>query len=86
MPDPDATQRARDAIRTLLAARGAGKTICPSEAARAMGGAAWREAMPVVHAAVARLVAEGEVRLSWRGAARAVADGPYRIGRPPPST
>ncbi|MDB5695721.1 MAG: hypothetical protein JWN21_1264 [Sphingomonas bacterium] len=44
----------RAAILTLLAARGVGRTICPSEAARLVGGEAWREAMPGVHAAVTR--------------------------------
>ena len=74
---------ARNTILTLLAARQAGQTICPSEAARAIGGMDWRAAMPAVHAAVEGLVAEGAVRLTWRGAARAMGDGPYRIGRGP---
>lgn len=55
-------------------------TVCPSEVARVVGGADWRAAMPAVHAAVDALVAEGRVRLSWKGAAMAVRAGPYRIG------
>jgi hypothetical protein len=41
----------------------------------------WRSAMPAVHAAVDELVAEGRVRLSWKGAALDVREGPYRIRR-----
>ena len=72
---------------TLLARRAPEATICPSEAARALaqagGSPDWRREMPRVHAAVGRLAAEGLVRLTWRGAERAVNDGPYRIGRRP---
>jgi hypothetical protein len=49
--------------------------------AAATGGEDWRAWMPVVHAEVKRMVAEGLVRLSWRGAERQVAEGPYRISR-----
>ena len=40
MPDtaPDQPSRAREAILELLGARGPQKTICPSEAARALAG------------------------------------------------
>ena len=76
MADDDA----RAAIVLLLAARGGAKTICPSEVARVVGGADWRGAMPVVHAAVDALVADGKIGLSWKGVALAKRDGPYRIG------
>ena len=73
----------RDATLALLDARGAGATVCPSDVARVLagGGGDWRAAMPVVHAAVDAMVADGVVRLSWKGAAMAVRAGPYRIGR-----
>jgi hypothetical protein len=75
----------RAAALALLAARAPGATVCPSEVARALAAAAgitdWRGEMQAVHAAVDGLVAEGEVRLSWKGAALAVRAGPYRIGR-----
>lgn len=75
----------QDAIaRTVLALldrRAPDATVCPSEAARAVGGADWRAAMPAVHAAVDGVVADGRVRLRWKGVAMAVRDGPYRIGR-----
>lgn len=74
---------AREATLALLAARAPGATICPSEVARAIAGdgEAWREAMPTVHAAVDTLVAEGRVRLSWKGEPLDARAGPYRIGR-----
>lgn len=74
---------ARAATLALLAARAPGATVCPSEVARALAGAGeedWRGAMPAVHAAVDRLVAEGAIRLSWKGEPLPVRDGPYRIG------
>jgi hypothetical protein len=77
---------ARATVLALLARRAEGATLCPSEVARAMAAAAerddWRAEMAGVHAAVAGLVAEGLVRLSWKGEARQVGDGPYRIKRP----
>lgn len=77
---------AREATLMLLAARAAGATVCPSEVARALAAAHatpadWRGMMPTVHAAVDGMVAEGRVRLSWKGEALAVRAGPYRIGR-----
>lgn len=66
----------------LLAVRAADATICPSEVARALAtGGDWRNEMARVHDAVDQLVADGRVRLSWRGAALAERSGPYRIGR-----
>ena len=74
---------ARNATLALLEARASGATVCPSEVARVLAGDGgdWRAAMPVVHAAVDAMVADGAVRLSWKGAAMAVRAGPYRIGR-----
>lgn len=79
------------AILELLAARGAGATICPSEAARAVaptvareeGDDAWRALMEPARRAARRLVAAGEVELTQRGR---VVDpsafrGPVRIRR-----
>jgi hypothetical protein len=72
----------------LLIRRAAGATVCPSEVARALAAAQaedeptptdWRDAMPVVHAAVERLVAEGAVQLSWKGELLTERVGPYRI-------
>jgi hypothetical protein len=73
--------RARAAILELLGERAADATICPSEAARRIGGEQWRAAMEEVHAAAASLQAEGQVRLSQRGEAVTDPVGAYRIGR-----
>ena len=77
------SEDAHAATLALLAARAPGATVCPSEVARALAkdGEDWRGEMVAVHAAVDRLVAEGQVRLSWKGAALPMRDGPYRIGR-----
>lgn len=67
----------------LLADRAASATICPSEVARALAAAAgeadWRGEMPAVHAAIDLMVAEGLIRLSWKGVKMTSRDGPYRI-------
>jgi Protein of unknown function (DUF3253) len=74
---------ARAATLALLARRAPGATICPSEVARALAAAAgtadWRSEMTAVHAAVDDLVAQGLVRLSWKGSDMPARDGPYRI-------
>lgn len=72
------------AILSLLDRRAAGRTICPSEAARAIagGGGDWRAAMPAVHRAVDELVMGGKIVLTWKGRALVQRDGPYRIARP----
>lgn len=73
---------AEAAIMAMLRERGAGKTLCPSEVARALAGpdGDWRGQMAEVHASVDRLAAEGRIALSWKGASLALRDGPYRIG------
>jgi hypothetical protein len=86
-PELSMTTGARDTALALLASRSPGATVCPSEVARAIAPEdAWRDAMPLVHAAVDGLVEEGRVRLSWKGRSLATRAGPYRIGRAiPPS-
>ncbi|WP_445258282.1 DUF3253 domain-containing protein [Nocardioides aurantiacus] len=54
----------------LLGQRKGGATICPSEAARAVGGEAdeaWRELMEPARRAARRLVAAGEVEVTQGG-------------------
>ena len=80
----DGTDRQLEAsIRTLLGARAAAATICPSEAARAVGGDEWRELMEPARRAARRLVAEGEVDILQRGSVvdPSTAKGPIRIRR-----
>ena len=75
---------AEAAVLTLLAERQSGATICPSEAARRIASdekAEWREAMPLVHAAVDYLLDQKAITLSWKGKALPARSGPYRIGR-----
>ncbi len=58
------------AIRALLAERQArhpGSTICPSDAARAIGGDRWRELMEPARRAARRLVARGEIDITQKG-------------------
>ena len=70
----------------LLQRRGAGKTICPSEVARAVVGEAtgWREAMPLVRAVAGRLVRADLVVATQRGVPvdPRRAEGPIRLGLP----
>jgi hypothetical protein len=59
------------AILRLLAERGAGKTICPSEAARTVAGSderpAWEPLMEPARSAARRLVAEGRLFITQGG-------------------
>lgn len=73
--------------QTLLAlcrARGPGKTICPSEAARALAGAGddWRALMPAIRCEAARLAREGRLRATQKGRRvdPAAVVGPFRLG------
>jgi hypothetical protein len=71
------------AISSLLDRRAERKTICPSEAARAIGGKNWRDLMPDAREAAARMADRGEVVVTQKGTtvdARS-ARGPIRIGR-----
>jgi hypothetical protein len=59
---------AERAILDLLARRDPGRTICPSDAARALGGDdGFRPLMPLVRAAAAALVATGDIEVTQRG-------------------
>jgi hypothetical protein len=69
------------AILGLLADRDASSTICPSEAARLVGGEQWRDLMEPARAAARRLVERGEVVITQRGVVvdPSTAKGPIRI-------
>jgi len=61
-------QALEDSIRSLLDARKGGATICPSEAARAVGqDDTWRDLMEPARRAARRLVAAGEVEITQGG-------------------
>jgi hypothetical protein len=51
----------------LAVQRGAGKTFCPSEAARALDAEGWRTLMPQVRAVGAALVRRGALRCTQGG-------------------
>ena len=72
------------AIETLLDARARTATICPSEAARVVGGEDWRPLMEPARMAARRLVATGRLEITQGG--RVVdpsrAKGPIRLRRP----
>ncbi len=71
------------AIRELLAARARSATICPSEAARRVGGEDWRPLMEPARRAARRLVAAGEIEITQNGRVvdPSTAKGPIRLRR-----
>lgn len=78
-------EQAEAAILDLLARRDRGKTICPSEAARALGGdEGFRSLMPLVRDAARALVTDGRIEVTQAG--RPVdldaARGPVRLRTP----
>jgi len=74
--------KAERAILDLLALRAPGKTICPSEAARRLGGDdGFRAFMPLVREAAASLAAAGRVEVTQHGRPvdMQAAHGPVRL-------
>jgi len=57
----------RAAILSLARERGPDKTICPSDAARAVGGQQWRDLMDDARTEARALARRGEVEISQRG-------------------
>ena len=80
-----ADQGLEEAILRLLAERGAGKTICPSEAARAVAASdereAWEPLMEPARMAARRLVAAGRIAITQGGQVvdASTAKGPIRL-------
>ena len=79
----DLDERLRSAILELLGSRKASSTICPSDAARAVGGTTWRAAMPLAREIAAELADDGVVEVRQHGQPVDVrtAEGPVRIAR-----
>lgn len=73
--------RLRTAILGLLSQRDPGKTICPSDAARAVAGASFRPLMPAARDAAAQLVREGVLEVTQGGdpVDPSTARGPIRL-------
>ena len=76
--------RLEETIATLLAARAKDATICPSDAARAVGEEEWRELMEPARRAARRMVARGELQITQGGVIvdPSMAKGPIRLRRP----
>ncbi|OBG96302.1 S-adenosylmethionine tRNA ribosyltransferase [Mycobacterium sp. E3251] len=74
--------RLESSIRALAEHRGPRSSICPSDAARAVGGADWRELMPDARDAARDLAKSGHVEITQRGTVVDPDDewaGPIRI-------
>jgi hypothetical protein len=75
-------QRLRDSILELARRRGPAKTICPSDAARAVGGDHWRDLMEQARDVARQLAKAGEVEITQQGKVLdpdATWHGPIRI-------
>ena len=70
-----------DAIISLLGTRARNASICPSEAARQVGGESWQSLMEPTRMAARRLVAQGKVQITQGGKVvdPSRAKGPIRI-------
>lgn len=79
----DTDRALESSIRSLLDSRRGGATICPSEAAREVGGEDWRDRMEPARRAARRLVAAGEVEVTQGGRVvdPSTAKGPIRVRR-----
>jgi hypothetical protein len=81
-------ERLRAAITTLLRERQPGKSICPSEAARAIAGPdekLWRLLMKPVRQVAVEMAKAGQIRILRKGKAVAEPDGfrgVYRLALP----
>ncbi|WP_253202131.1 DUF2256 and DUF3253 domain-containing protein [Subtercola sp. PAMC28395] len=71
-------------IENLLEKRAMDASICPSDAARAIGGETWRELMEPARRAARRLVAAGRLEITQGGTVvdPSTAKGPIRLRRP----
>jgi hypothetical protein len=76
-------RRLEEIILELLSNRGAGATICPSEAARLVFPDGWRERMEATRQAARRLVAAGRIEIVQGGRVvdPSTAKGPIRLRR-----
>ena len=78
--------RIRSEISAQVKARGADKSICPSEVARALS-EDWRALMPQVRSVAAGMAAQGELHVTQGGETvnAQTASGPIRLSLPPES-
>jgi hypothetical protein len=80
--------RLRETILSLLAQRDPGKTICPSDAARAVAGDKFRPLMDTTRQVAASLVDEGRIEVTQKGEPvnLATVRGPIRLRLKAPGT
>ena len=81
-PSGDVDLRLEESILDLLAQRAQRSTICPSDAARAVGDeSSWRDLMEPARRAARRLVDRGQVEITQAGRVvdPSTAKGPIRI-------
>jgi hypothetical protein len=81
------TQLLEDTILTMVTERGPDKTICPSEAARAIGGNqpdGWGPLMQPIRRIAVKLAREGRIVITRKGRIVDPDDfrGVYRLGSP----
>lgn len=70
----------RTEILRIAEQRGSDKTLCPSDAARSIGGEDWRDLMPAARRIAFELAAEGRVDVTQHGdRVEPDARGPIRI-------
>lgn len=62
-------RRLESSIRALAEHRGSRSSICPSDAARAVGGENWRALMPEARDVARQLARSGDVEITQRGSA-----------------
>ena len=67
MPDPVSDDELRAEILRIAERRGGGKTLCPSDAARSIGGDTWRDLMPAARRIAFELAGEGLVDVTQHG-------------------
>lgn len=77
----------RETIEAMVAERGVGKTVCPSEVARAIAGQdekAWRLLMAPIRAEAVAMAGEGRLTIRRKGRVVDPSDfkGIYRLGTP----
>lgn len=85
-PTPDGQRvRLAAAMRALLQHRSADATICPSDAARVVGGDSWRDLMDAARDVAAELTRSGLIAVRQKGADvdPETATGPIRLARGP---
>ena len=61
------TVQAEEAILELVTQRGPSKSICPSEAARLVGGADWHAELTLIRRVAIQLAAAGRIQILRKG-------------------